>query len=89
MFQIPYGSECEGNEATISCIRELEERRRAYPYVTLSKSKLLTALLNNDLQKDIARSARHKSRNDELDERKALVENFLSELESSDSYWTI
>lgn len=86
MFPFTYGSECEGNEGTINCIRELEERRRTYPYITLSKSKLLTALLNNDLQKDIARSARHKLRNDELDERKALMENFLSELESSDSY---
>ncbi|CAK9804912.1 hypothetical protein ANTQUA_LOCUS4289 [Anthophora quadrimaculata] len=86
MFPIMYGSGCDGDKRNINCIREFEERHRI-PYIPLSKSKLLIALLDDDLQKDIARSTRHKSRNDQMDERKsALMENFLTELESSDAY---
>ncbi|CAL7937074.1 unnamed protein product [Xylocopa violacea] len=87
MFPIMYGSGCEGNEGNINCLREFEERHRIIPYTPLSKSKLLISLLDNDLQKNILRSVRHKLKNDEMDERKlTLMENFLSELESSDSY---
>ncbi|XP_033177428.1 uncharacterized protein LOC100742790 isoform X1 [Bombus impatiens] len=86
MFPIMYGLGCEGSEGNINCIKEFEERHRI-PYIPLSKSKLLIALLDDDLQKDITRSARHKLRNDEMNKRKpSIIENFLSELDSSDNY---
>ncbi|XP_060817738.1 uncharacterized protein LOC132908097 [Bombus pascuorum] len=86
MFPIMYGLGCEGNEGNVNCIKEFEERHRI-PYIPLSKSKLLIALLDDDLQKDITRSARHKLRNNEMNKRKpSIVENFLSELDSSDNY---
>ncbi|XP_043528616.1 uncharacterized protein LOC122538522 isoform X2 [Frieseomelitta varia] len=85
MFPIIYEG-CEGSKGNINCVKEFEEARRI-PYVPLSKSRLLIALLDDDLQKDITRSVRHKLRSDEMNKRKpALMENFLSELESSDTY---
>ncbi|KAK9300216.1 hypothetical protein QLX08_006991 [Tetragonisca angustula] len=85
MFPIIYEG-CEGSKGNINCVKEFEEARRV-PYVPLSKSRLLIALLDDDLQKDITRSVRHKLRSDEMNRRKpALMENFLSELESSDTY---
>lgn len=86
MIPIMYGTGCEDSKGNINCIQEFEERHRI-PYFPIPKSKLLIALLDNDLQKDITRSARRKLRSEEQDERKpTLMEKFLSELESSDSY---
>ncbi|XP_043253218.1 uncharacterized protein LOC122397844 [Colletes gigas] len=85
MFPILYGSGCDGSKGSLNCIREFEDRRRI-PYVPLSKSRFLIALLDNDLPKDVTYSARHKQRNNDMDERRLpLMETFLSELESSDS----
>ncbi|PBC34231.1 hypothetical protein APICC_02830 [Apis cerana cerana] len=86
MFPIVYASECEESKGNINCIKEFEEKHHV-AYIPLSKSKLLIALLNDDLRKDITRSIRHKLRNDEMiKQNSALMENFLSQLDSSDNY---
>ncbi|XP_006622882.1 uncharacterized protein LOC122719433 [Apis laboriosa] len=86
MFPIVYGSGCEENKGNINCIKEFEEKHHI-AYIPLSKSKLLIALLDDDLRKDITRSIRHKLRNDEMiKQNSALMENFLSQLDSSDNY---
>ncbi|XP_033341951.1 uncharacterized protein LOC117229523 [Megalopta genalis] len=85
MFPNIYRLGCDGSEGNVNCIRELEERHRI-PYSSSSLSKLLMSLLDNDLQRDSTYSARHKPRNNEIDERRLpLMQNFLSELDSSDA----
>ncbi|XP_034196507.1 uncharacterized protein LOC117612012 isoform X2 [Osmia lignaria lignaria] len=86
MFPTAFSSGCDDNNVNINCIREFEEQQH-FPYLPLSKSRLLVALLNNNLQKDITRLSRHKGRNNEMDEQTPpLIDSFLSELESSDNY---
>lgn len=46
MFPILYGSGCESGKGNINCIKEFEETHRI-PYIPLSKSKLLIALLSD------------------------------------------
>ncbi|XP_053975277.1 uncharacterized protein LOC128888173 [Hylaeus anthracinus] len=82
-FPILYRSGCDGSKGGLNCLREYEDKARI-AYVPLSKSKLLIALLDNDLPKDVTYTARHRQRNNVMDERRPLMENFLSELESSD-----
>ncbi|XP_076176165.1 uncharacterized protein LOC143151170 isoform X2 [Ptiloglossa arizonensis] len=85
MFPILYGSGCDGSKGSLNCIREFEGRHHI-PYVPLSKSRFLIALLDNDMPKDVTYTAHHRQRNNEMDERRSpQMENFLSELESSDS----
>ncbi|XP_015434013.1 PREDICTED: uncharacterized protein LOC107189851 isoform X2 [Dufourea novaeangliae] len=85
MFPTIYGSGCDGSKGNVNCIREFEDRHRI-PYIPLSKSRLLITLLDNDPPKDATYMGRHRQRNNEMDERRPpLMENFLSELESSDS----
>lgn len=85
MFPIVYGSGCDGNKGSLNCIRELEDRRRV-SFVPWSKSKLFLTLFNNDLSKDVKYATRHRQRNSDMDERRPpLMENFLTELESSDN----
>ena len=45
MFPIIYEG-CEGSKGNINCVKEFEEARRV-PYVPLSKSRLLIALLDD------------------------------------------
>ncbi|XP_012136588.1 uncharacterized protein LOC100874840 isoform X2 [Megachile rotundata] len=86
MFPTMFSAGCDENKPSLNCIREFEERQRI-PYIPLSKSRLLVALLNNNFQKEMARSTHHKQRNNEMDERTPpLMDSFLSELESSDNY---
>ncbi|XP_031839910.1 uncharacterized protein LOC116430229 [Nomia melanderi] len=85
MFPTLYALGCDGSKGNVNCIREFEERRRL-PFIPFSKSKLLMSLLDNDLQKDAMYTAHHKQRNNEMDERRLpFMENFLSELEPSDT----